>query len=222
MEASMDERSRVAWSNADARRALARYESLVRSVARRLLPWAAAGRALDAEDLHAEGYVAVLEALSSYQGYGIGEHAWVRTRIYQRMIDAIRRLDPRSRAEMRVVIKHAAGLSSDDDLDRDRTIAARRVVSIDSSPCGEPLGGHLPDEEGRMADEAAHERRRQAQLLHALTLLPRRQRTALELRLFDGLALKEIGRRMGISEGRVCQLHKRAVAHLSSQLAEAA
>jgi RNA polymerase sigma factor for flagellar operon FliA len=51
-------------------------------------------------------------------------------------------------------------------------------------------------------------------LLKAMDILPLRQRTAVELALFEGLALREIGDRMGISESRVCQLQKRAVQHL--------
>lgn len=193
-------------------------------MARRLKPLASAGRALDEEDLHAEGRVAVLETLRTYEGYGIQEQTWVRTRIRQRMIDAIRKLDPRSRDEMRLVVKHAAGQTEGDEEERRGTaIAARRLVSIDSAGLDEePLSVRLPDERTPLADEAAHELSQRRDLLEAIGDLPRRQRTALELGLFEGLPLKEIGRRMGISESRVCQLQKRAVEHLSARLAVAA
>ena len=219
----MSKRKKLAWNEADASEALARYEGLVRAMARRLRPLASAGRALDEEDLHAEGRVAVLEALASYQGYGIQEQTWVRTRIRQRLIDAIRKLDPRSRDEMRLVVKHAAGETEGDEERRGRVVAARRLVSMDA--CGsqeEPLGARLPDTHAMPADEAAHAARERDRLMNALTVLPSRQRQALELGLFQGLPLKEIGRRMGISESRVCQLQKRAVQHLNGQLAEAA
>lgn len=220
----MSKQTMVAWSEREARSALDRYEGLVRAMARRLKPLASAGRALDEEDLHAEGRVAVLEALRTYEGYGIQEQTWVRTRIRQRMIDAIRKLDPRSRDEMRLVVKHAAGQTEGDEEERRGTaIAARRLVSIDSAGLDEePLSGRLPDERTPLADEAAHELSQRRDLLEAIGDLPRRQRTALELGLFEGLPLKEIGRRMGISESRVCQLQKRAVEHLSARLAVAA
>ncbi len=215
--------SRVEWSEVEAREALARYEGLVRAMARRLRPLATAGRALDEEDLHCEGRVAVLEALRSYQGYGIQEQTWVRTRIRQRMIDAIRRLDPRSRDEMRLVVKHAAGKTSGDEERRGRVVSARRLVSIDAcAPYEEPLTARLVDDTTPRADDAAHQNHQRKQLLSALTVLPRRQRMALELGLFEGLPLKEIGKRMGISESRVCQLQKRAVQHLNVRLADAA
>ena len=219
----MSSQSKVSWTNAEARAALEKYEGLVRAMARRLRPLANTGRALDEEDLHAEGRVAVLEALRSYQGYGIQEQTWVRTRIRQRMIDAIRRLDPRTRDEMRLVVKHAAGATEGEEQHRGHAVSARRLVSMDAcAPTEEPLSARLADDETPLADEAAHARQQREELLAAIEGLPARQRTALELGLFQGLALKEIGVRMGISESRVCQLQKRAVEHLQPRFAVAA
>ncbi len=212
----MNRPNKLDWTNKDAREALDRYEMIVRMSARRLKPVASLGQALDEEDLCAEGRVAVLEALSTYQGFGIEEHTWVRTRVRQRMIDAIRRLDLRSRDEMRLAVRHAAGQIEDSgEQERGRAIAARRLVSFDSAPAdSEPLHNRLRDSRTPLADEAPQSPRRQEQLMNALKVLPPRQRTAIELGLFDGLALREIGDRMGISESRVCQLQKRAVQHL--------
>jgi RNA polymerase sigma factor FliA len=214
--------NKLDWTNKDAREALDRYEMIVRMSARRLKPVASLGQALDEEDLCAEGRVAVLEALSTYQGFGIEEHTWVRTRVRQRMIDAIRRLDLRSRDEMRLAVRHAAGeLEEGNEQERGRAIAARRLVSFDSAPAdSEPLHNRLRDSRTPMADDVAHSHRRQEQLMAALQVLPPRQRTAIELGLFDGLALREIGDRMGISESRVCQLQKRAVQHLQRAISE--
>jgi RNA polymerase sigma factor for flagellar operon FliA len=211
--------SRVAWREDSARTALSRYEGLVKAMARKLRPLAAVGRALDEDDLHAEGRVAVLEALSGYEGYGIQEQTWVRTRIRQRMIDAIRRLDPRTRDEMRLLVKHAAGKTEGDEEHRGRAVTARRLVSLDACASHEePLGARIPDDRTPPADEQTDANRRRDDLMTAITVLPERQREALELGLFEGLALKEIGTRMGISESRVCQLQKRAVEHLHVRL----
>jgi RNA polymerase sigma factor FliA len=214
---------KLGWKDKDAKAALARYEGLVRSIARRLRPLASVGRALDEEDLHCEGRVAVLEALATYEGYGIQEQTWVRTRIRQRMIDAIRRLDPRSRDEMRLVVRHASGQTEGDEADRGRRVAARRVVSMDATgPQDEPLSATIADEREMGADEQVFATNRSRKLMSAMQALPARQREALEMGLFEGMALKEIGERMGVSESRVCQLQKRAVEHLNAQLAEAA
>jgi RNA polymerase sigma factor for flagellar operon FliA len=217
---TMAKTSKLAWRNQDAQAALERYEGLVRAMARRLRPLAAAGRALDEEDLHCEGRVAVLEALASYQGYGIQEQTWVRTRIRQRMIDAIRRLDPRSRDEMRLVVKHAAGQTEGDEEHRGRAVSARRLVSLDAAASNEePMSARMSDSRTLLADDKAHANHQRELLMEALEILPARQRTALELGLFHGLPLKAIGKQMGISESRVCQLQKRAVQHLNARLA---
>lgn len=207
---------RMTWTNAAAREALTRYEPMVRMLARRLRPLAALGQALDEDDLCAEGRVAVLEALSTYEGFGIEERTWVRTRIRQRMIDAIRRLDLRSRDEMRLAVRHAAGDLPEGELaERGRLINARRLVSVDFVPTdGESLGQRLEDTHSATAEETLFAHARRDGLLAAVAQLPTRQRAAVELALFEGLALREIGDRMGISESRVCQLQKRAIHHL--------
>jgi len=215
--------TKMSWTNDEARDALRRYEDIVRTMARRLRPLAALGQALDEDDLCAEGRVAVLEALSTYQGFGIEEKTWVRTRIRQRMIDAIRRLDLRSRDEMRLVVRHAAGQTtgSDEEQERGRAVACRRLVSFDSAPPdSEPLAARIRDSRAPAADDMVDETSQRARLLGALDKLPPRQRRAIELCLVEGLALREIGDLMGISESRVCQLQKRAVQHLQRVIQE--
>jgi RNA polymerase sigma factor for flagellar operon FliA len=204
------------FTDAEARAALSRYEETVRALAHRFCRQAAVGGALDFEDLLAEGRVAVLEALATYRGYGITEHTWVRTRIRQRIIDAIRRLDLRTRDETRAAMRHAAGVETDPErAELARLVAARRVVSADAPTAdGEPLTARLEDTQTPRADEQIDLRRRGLRLAKAIEALPPRQRDALELGLLEGLPLREIGDRLGITESRVCQLQKRAVEHL--------
>lgn len=207
------------WSNSAAREALEKYEGSVRMMARRLRPVASLGQALDEEDLRAEGRVAVLEALGTYQGFGIAESTWVRTRIRQRLIDAIRKLDLRTRDEMRLAVRHAAGETEGREEQRGRIVAARRLVSIDAAAADyEPMVNRLPADGRANPERIASDRNRYERLRSALTDLPDRQREAIEMGLFEGMALREIGDRMGISESRVCQLQKRAVEHLKVAL----
>lgn len=218
----MAKRAKMSWSNKEAREALGKYEKIVRMMARRLRPVAQIGQALDEEDLCAEGRVAVLEALSTYQGFGIEEQTWVRTRVRQRMIDAIRRLDLRSRDEMRLAVRHASGdIADPKEAERGRAIAARRLVSMDSAPAdSEPLVTRLRDGKTSSVESLAHAKKQKERLVRALDILPPRQRQAIQLGLFEGLSLREIGGLMGISESRVCQLQKRAVQHLNRAITE--
>jgi RNA polymerase sigma factor for flagellar operon FliA len=218
----MASKERLTWSNAEAQEALEKYEGSVRMLARRLAPVARMGQALDEEDLCAEGRIAVLEALSTYEGFGIEERTWVRTRVRQRMIDAIRRLDVRSRDEMRMAIKQRSDAPVDDETEeRARALRARRLVSFDSAPPEvEPLSARLYDSCAPPADEIAENNAQHVRLITAISVLPPRQRTAIELGLFEGLPLREIGDRMGISESRVCQLQKRAVQHLQKVVSD--
>lgn len=212
--------ARFAWENVEARVALTRYEAVVRALARRLAPVARFGHALDEEDLRAEGRVAVLEALRTYAGFGIEERTWVRTRIRQRMIDAIRRLDVRTREEVRKCAEHERACAAQGEPQPARCV--RRLVSLETL-----AGDAEPGATGELApsaDEIAEQHAQHTRLLNAIRVLPPRQRKAIELGLFEGLALREIGDLMGISESRVCQLQKRAVQHLqrATQVEDAA
>lgn len=208
--------ARLAWGNQEAQEALNRYEVVVRAVARRLAPAARFGHALDEEDLRAEGRVAVLEALRTYAGFGIEERTWVRTRIRQRMIDAIRKLDVRTRDEVRKgAEREKARMENSGVHSLPPEPAVRRLVSLDTLfGDSEPGSASFGDSSVVSADDQAEQNAQNTRLLDAISVLPPRQRTAIELGLFEGLALREIGDRMGISESRVCQLQKRAVQHL--------
>ena len=213
------------WNEKRAREVLERYETVVRRVARQLKPSAARGQALDDEDLCAEGRVAVLEALDTYHGYGISEWSWVRTRVRQRMIDAIRRLDIRSREEVRVLIRgrgETGDASERTATEREEEIAARRLVFVDTGSAeSDRLGRRMCNSLAPLPDELAERRNRSERLLRALRELSPRQRTAVELGLMQGLNLREIGERMGVSEARVCQLQKLGVRNLRSAVSSA-
>ena len=61
---------------------------------------------------------------------------------------------------------------------------------------------------------------RRAALADAITTLPEKEGLMLSLYYSDGLNLKEIGLVLGVSESRVSQIHRQAVARLKSKLAD--
>ncbi len=199
---------KMSWSEADAKNALERYESIVQRVARKLKPSAIPGQALDHDDLCAEGRIAVLEALATYEGFGVSEQTWVRIRIRQRMIDAIRRLDVKSRDEVKQVVREQQKPLSESHPEIVRDPAARRLVPLDA----EHIDNNRVEGAYELNRAASPEEQLQGQrLMDALKVLPPRQREAMELALMKGLSLKDIGDMMGISESRVCQLQKAAI-----------
>ena len=60
----------------------------------------------------------------------------------------------------------------------------------------------------------------QASIAECITRLPEREATVLSLYYQEELHLKEIGEVLGVTESRVCQIHRQALARLRAQLTE--
>ena len=86
---------------------------------------------------------------------------------------------------------------------------------------GTSLAETLPDdkvaEPGAVLDSAESRRL----LAQAVSQLTDRDRVVVTLYYFENLTLAEIGRVLGVTESRVCQLHTRAVLRLRSKMLEA-
>src|SRR3954454_677337 len=59
-------------------------------------------------------------------------------------------------------------------------------------------------------------------LARAVEQLPDREKVVVSLYYFEGLTLAEIGRVLGVTESRICQLQTKAVLHLRTKLADIA
>lgn len=86
---------------------------------------------------------------------------------------------------------------------------------------GRSIAETLPDdtaqEPGAVLDSAESRRL----LAEAVSQLTDRDRVVVSLYYFENLTLAEIGRVLGVTESRVCQLHTRAVLRLRSKMLEA-
>ncbi|WP_433264046.1 FliA/WhiG family RNA polymerase sigma factor [Actinosynnema sp. CS-041913] len=98
----------------------------------------------------------------------------------------------------------------------DELIAAGRTVG----GAGASLAESLPDEgaEDPIATLVDQDSRRQ--LADAIAQLAERDRVVVTLYYFENLTLAEIGKVLGVTESRVCQLHTRAVLRLRTKLNE--
>lgn len=56
-------------------------------------------------------------------------------------------------------------------------------------------------------------------LAEAINALPEREKIVLTLYYYENLTLQEIGRVLGVTESRVCQIHTKSVIHLRSRFA---
>jgi RNA polymerase sigma factor for flagellar operon FliA len=123
--------------------------------------------------------------------------AYAALRIRGAVVDELRRLDERGRADRRRE-GHATSVSLDALLES-----------------GTHQGPAVDDGHGER-----HEREDLcARVQDALGRLPARQREVIARYYGDELTLREAGARMGVSEARACQLHGRAIQNLRRDLA---
>jgi RNA polymerase sigma factor FliA len=105
--------------------------------------------------------------------------------------------------------------------------ALDELVSAGRSQASGPGGGapsladSLPDVAAEDPVTAMESRETRRQLAEAVQGLAERDRTIVGLYYFENLTLAEIGKVLGVTESRVCQLHTRAVLRLRARLAEA-
>lgn len=83
------------------------------------------------------------------------------------------------------------------------------------------LAETLPDRHAEDPVAAMEDRENRRLLAEAIAQLGERDRTVVTLYYFESLTLAEIGRVLGVTESRVCQLHTRAVLRLRTKLTDA-
>lgn len=151
------------------------------------------GHCLDVDDLVAEGRVAVLEAVATYDGYGTNEFGWVLRRVRHRMLDAIRRLDMRSRRELReVAARRLSGVVSSD------LLAARHIAFARDESDFMPRDGN--QEEDAAAKEVA------AIVLDTISDMTGKERIVADALVLHGESMAEVAERLSVTVARVSQI----------------
>lgn len=227
---------------------LLNYAPLVRYVADRVaisLP-----RSVDTDDLISEGVIGLFDALEKFQpNRGVKFETYALARIRGAIIDGLRESDwvPRTvrqkaRELERVVaeleaslgrsasdreIIEALGISPAEYHRRLREIRATTLASLD-----EVWNPDAPeDSQLHYLEMVAHEQpgpdhrieevELRSELARAIDRLPERERLVISLYYYEGLTLKEIGKVLGVSESRVCQLHTKSLVRLRGHLRRA-
>ena len=235
------------WKSEGSRKAkdrlLAEYAGLVRQTAQRM----AVGLPSHVEmgDLVGSGVMGLIRAVETFEPEReVKFETYATHKIRGAILDELRSLDwvPRSvRQKGRNLQKAYSELSGelgrapyDDEVAQHlgltlvefeellTEVAPRTVISLDEQ---DGLGPDAPDLSETIADPQAanalaelEEGQLKAILSEAITGLPPKERLVVAMYHFEELNFKEVGKVMGITESRVCQIHSKAMVKLRSRV----
>lgn len=218
-----------------------KYCDLVKYTALRLLSRLPSSVQFD--DLFNAGIIGLMDAIDKFdKDQGIQFQTYAKIRIRGSMLDEIRAMDwiPRSlRQKSSELQKAYAALEkrlgrepADEEMAAELNISLEdyfklleesRVISL----LPENIGSTGLDDCGNLAlatepgivFEHAHKLEIQAHLAEAIASLPNKEQLVLSLYYYEELTMKEIGKVMGYTESRICQIHTKAVIKLRTRLA---
>lgn len=120
-------------------------------------------------------------------------------------------------AELGITVAELAELYA--QLQMTSVIALDELIAVGRG--GPSLAETLPDDKADDPGAALDSIESRRLLAEAISQLTDRDRVVVSLYYFENLTLAEIGRVLGVTESRVCQLHTRAVLRLRSKMLEA-
>lgn len=211
----------------------------VRAIARNI--HARLPRQVELADLVSAGVLGLVDAIRRYDAsHHAGLATYAQFRIRGAILDSLRTQDwgPRSLRRLARRFAEAAdeltavlGRTPSQaecaaHLDLDLAAYQQQLTAV----CGLRIAAFSaePDEGGTSLDDVACSRpgplhaavgsERRAQIASALAHLPARQRQVVLLYYFEELTMSEIGKRLGVGESRISQLHAKALAGLQRRL----
>ena len=202
---------------------------------------------MSVQDLISVGVMGLLDALQRYTEGRVKISTFVEHRIKGAMLDELRSHDwvPRTLKAKIGQIKNAhrelerelGRMPNDEEIakklsisldDYYRTIqrASNAVVfsfedfrdkvyeesDMDVTEC-------IPDPDMKTPLELLEDNSAKEALAHVIEQLPQKEKLVLSLYYWEELTMKEIGKVMDLTEGRVCQLHNQALIRLKAQMA---
>ncbi len=157
-------------------------------------------------ELFSLGLMGLLDALERFDpALGNRFETYAVRRIRGAMRDGVRRMEhlPRSdRARSAAIVRNVMPV----DFQTARTRGGTRIQDL------------LADSDAPSALEALELEADHEELLAAVEALPERERLVIRHYYFDGHFLKKIGDLLGITESRVCQIHRNALRLLEASL----
>ena len=200
---------------------------------------------VELDDLVGSGAFGLIRAVESFDpGREVKFETYAAHKIRGAILDELRNLDwvPRSvRQKARELQKTYANLSVrlgrmpyDDEVAEQLglsiaqfeellgEVAPLTVLSLDEQESitgdGHTLAETVADPQAVDALEALDDRERRSILREAIAGLPETERLVVSLYHYEELNFKEIGKVMGITESRVCQIHSKAMLKLRARM----
>ncbi len=216
-----------------------RHAPLVKRIAYHLL--ARLPDTVQVDDLIQSGMIGLLEAIRNFEnGHGASFETYAGIRIRGAMLDEVRRNDwtPRSvhrrsreiaeavrKVEARegrdaqdVEIAEVLGVEMEEYYRMLQDASLSRVLSFeDMGYEGRGVDEMLSSCEPEPSDELLRAER-SAGIAAEVEQLPERERMVMSLYYGDELNLKEIGKVLGVTESRVCQIHSQALVRIRAHM----
>jgi len=199
------------------------------------------------DDLVSQAIVGLMDAVERYDpARGVKFETYAYCRIRGAVMDMLREMDwvPRSvrakEADLREIcsqleaslgrpptddeVAEQLGLTAAEFADLIQDVGQWAMVSFEdtlTACAGEEelaLSEVIEDEQAISPQSYAEQQDQRRILAGAIEELPEKERTVISLYYRDGLTLKEIGKVLGVTESRVCQVHTKAVLRLQGKL----
>jgi RNA polymerase sigma factor for flagellar operon FliA len=222
-------------------RLIERYLYLVKVIANRIA--ARLPRSIDVQDLRSAGVFGLIRAIENFDtSRGTRFESYCATRVHGAILDELRAQDwvPRAvRGRMHVIDRATERFEQENggepDLDEiaeatglDRaevrsTLVAYQsgyLASLDERLDGdtggedEPRGRQFVDPTAELPEEVYDHEESQRLVRESIRSLKQRDRAVIALYYYEELTFAEIGRVLGVSESRACQMHGRAIKEL--------
>lgn len=233
-------------ANANLRRQLIeQYAPLAKYVVDRLNLRPSGGVSYD--DLLGQAIIGLIDAIDRFDpARGVKFNTYAYYRIRGAVMDMLRELDwtPRSvrskgndlvqaiaklegelgRAPSDAEIAHALGITLDQYDDLVQEVSGQALFSLDETveqaggDASTPLVDTVPDERAVSPEGFVVDTDQKRVLAEAIDALPQNERLVISLYYQDGLTLKEIGKVLGVTESRACQVHSKAIVRLRAQM----
>lgn len=222
-----------------------KYIPLVKYIASRVI--IGKSKYIEYEDLIGYGMLGLMDAFNKFdESKGMKFSTYASIRIRGSMIDEIRKNSPISKGAMDKLNKYnnaieklqkqnlkepsnkeiaeELGVSLEDVGEIENFINYISVVSLEDLIFSEEddmmLIGTIEDEKSPNPEKSLEESEQIEYLTKALNMINEKDKTVLSLYYYEAMTLKEIGKILGVSESRVCQLHSRAIIHLRKMMSK--